>query len=103
MEIKLANSQTIECAIRDILSYIGDNPNREGLAGTPDRIIRMWKEIFRGYDPAQAPKITVFPNGKDGLSFSSVISDSGTYYSMCEHHMMPFFGKYWFAYIPNQK
>ena len=67
------------------------------------RIIRMWKEIFRGYDLAQVPKITVFPNGVDGLSCNSVIADSGGFYSMCEHHMMPFFGKYWFAYIPNPK
>lgn len=103
METKLTDPKDIECAIRNILSYIGENPNREGLVGTPDRILRMWQEIFRGYDPEQKPKITVFPNGKDGLSCGSVVSDSGTYYSMCEHHMMPFFGKYWFAYIPNPK
>ena len=103
METKLTDPKDIECAIRNILSYIGENPNREGLVGTPDRILRMWQEIFRGYDPEQKPKITVFPNGKDGLSCGSVVSDSGTYYSMCEHHMMPFFCKYWFAYIPNPK
>ena len=82
METKPADPKDIECAIRNILSYIGENPNREGLVGTPDRILRMWKEIFRGYDPEQKPKITVFPNGKDGLSCGSVVSDSGTYYSM---------------------
>ena len=103
MEIKSTNTQDIECAIRTILSFIGEDPCREGLKGTPDRIIRMWKEIFRGYDLAQVPKITVFPNGVDGLSCNSVIADSGGFYSMCEHHMMPFFGKYWFAYIPNPK
>ena len=65
METKLADPKDIECAIRNILSYIGENPNREGLVGTPDRILRMWQEIFRGYDPEQKPKITVFPNGKD--------------------------------------
>lgn len=50
METKLTNPKDIECAIRNILSYIGENPNREGLVGTPDRILRMWQEIFRGYD-----------------------------------------------------
>lgn len=55
METKLANPKDIECAIRNILSYIGENPNREGLVGTPDRILRMWQEIFRGYDPEQKP------------------------------------------------
>lgn len=101
METKPTDTKDIECAVRTILSYIGDNPEREGLQGTPDRVIRMWKEIFRGYDPSQAPKITTFTNGTDGISCTGVVADSGTYYSMCEHHMMPFFGKYWFAYIPN--
>lgn len=58
MEVKLTNTQDIECAIRTILSFIGEDPCREGLRGTPDRIIRMWGEIFRGYDLSQVPKIT---------------------------------------------
>ena len=91
MEVKLTNTQDIECAIRTILSFIGEDPCREGLKGTPDRIIRMWREIFRGYDLSQVPKITVFPNGVDGLSCDSVIADSGGFYSMCEHHMMPIY------------
>ena len=103
METKHTDTKDIECAIRTILSHIGENPEREGLHGTPDRVIRMWKEIFRGYDPSQSPKITTFPNGTDGILCTGVVADSGTYYSMCEHHMMPFFGKYWFAYIPNPK
>lgn len=85
---------------RDIffMLYIGENPDREGLVGTPDRIIRMWKEIFRGYDPAQKPKITTFEN-EDKIT--NMVFDSGDYYSMCEHHILPFFGKYYFAYIPS--
>lgn len=92
-----------EQIIRSLLGYIGEDPNRPGLLGTPDRIIRMWREIFRGYDPAQHPKITTFDNGVDGLTYDNMVLDSGNYYSMCEHHMMPFFGKYVFAYIPNPK
>lgn len=92
---------TAEDNIKRILEYIGEDPNRNGLVGTPDRIIRMWKEIFRGYDKAQAPKITTFDNGKDGIVYDSMVVDEGKFHSMCEHHMMPFFGKYWFAYIPN--
>lgn len=49
-------------AIRDLMLYVGENPDREGLVGTPDRIIRMWKEIFRGYNPDEKPKITTFEN-----------------------------------------
>lgn len=89
--------------LRDLLRYIGEDPNRPGLEGTPDRIIRMWREIFRGYDPAQHPKITTFENGMDGLVYDNMITDTGCFYSMCEHHMMPFFGKYVFAYIPHPK
>lgn len=93
----------IEDNIRRIFQYIGEDPDRIGLKGTPDRIVRMWKEIFRGYDPNQKPKITTFPNGEDGLTYDNMIVDEGNYYSECEHHMMPFFGHYWFAYIPNPK
>lgn len=94
---------THESLIRDLLHYIGEDPDRPGLIGTPDRIIRMWREIFRGYDPAQHPKVTTFDNGLDGLTYDNMVVDTGNFYSMCEHHMMPFFGRYVFAYIPNPK
>lgn len=91
----------IEQHVRGILSCIGENPDRAGLIGTPDRIARMYQEIFRGYDPEQKPKITTFDNGIDGISYNDIITDRGSFYSMCEHHMMPFFGTYFFAYIPH--
>ena len=87
-----------EKAIKTLLSYIGENPDREGLKGTPDRIIRMWHEIFRGYDKDKIPRITTFPNEEKE---TDIVFDSGDYYSMCEHHILPFFGKYYFAYIPS--
>lgn len=87
-----------EKIIRDYLSAIGENPDREGLKETPKRIVKMWKEIFRGYDPEQKPKITTFDND---MHTTDIVFDTGDYYSMCEHHMLPFFGKYYFAYIPD--
>ena len=93
----------IEDHIRRMLEYIGENPNREGLIGTPDRIVRMWKEIYRGYDPSQKPKITVFDNGKDGITYDNMVIDEGKFVSNCEHHCVWFWGKYYFAYIPNPK
>uniref|UniRef100_UPI004025F362 GTP cyclohydrolase I n=1 Tax=Prevotellamassilia timonensis TaxID=1852370 RepID=UPI004025F362 len=93
----------IERHITALLSLIGDNPERAGLQGTPDRIARMFTEIFRGYDAEQKPRITTFENGKDGIVYDNMVIDEGDFYSMCEHHMMPFFGRYWFAYIPNPK
>ena len=89
--------------IRELLEYIGDDPDREGLKATPDRILRMFKEMFRGYDPAQKPVITTFPNGQDGIIYDNMVIDNGPFYSVCEHHCRTFFGEYWFAYIPNKK
>lgn len=91
------NTKDAECALRTLIRFMGEDPDREGLKGTPDRIIRMWQEIFRGYDPKQKPKITTFAN-EDGMT--DIVFDAGDYYSMCEHHILPFFGKYYFAYIP---
>lgn len=92
------DKQKQEQLIKELLISIGEDPEREGLKGTPDRIARMYREIFRGYDPEQKPKITTFTN--DARS-EDIVFDKGEYYSMCEHHMMPFFGKYYFAYIPS--
>ena len=97
MENLTPNTEDAERALRTLIRYMGEDPDREGLQGTPDRIIRMWQEIFRGYDPKQKPKITTFAN-EDGMT--DIVFDSGDYYSMCEHHILPFFGKYYFAYIP---
>lgn len=99
METITSNAKDIECAVRMLLSSIGEDPDREGLIGTPDRIARMYKELFRGYDESQKPKITTFENDMES---TDIVFDSGDYYSMCEHHMMPFFGKYYFAYIPRK-
>lgn len=85
-------------AIRILLLYIGEDPHREGLAGTPERITRMYREIFRGYLPTEKPKITTFANEE---RISDIVFDCGDYHSMCEHHILPFFGRYYFAYIPS--
>lgn len=99
MENIYPTAQDAESAIRTLLRYIGEDPTREGLRDTPDRIIRMWGEIFRGYKQEQKPKITTFSND---MRSTDIVFDSGDFYSMCEHHVMPFFGKYFFAYIPKE-
>lgn len=100
MEAITPNAEDIIGALKTLIRAIGEDPDREGLIGTPDRIMRMWKEIFRGYDPKQKPKITTFAN-EEGMS--NIVFDCGDYYSMCEHHILPFFGRYYFAYIPSPK
>lgn len=99
METIITNTEHIESAIRLIIDYIGDNSQREGVKDTPQRIIRMFKEIFKGYDETKKPKITTFEN-EDKIT--NIIFDKGDYYSMCEHHILPFFGQYYFAYIPKE-
>ena len=94
------SDKELQQAIVTILRAIGEDPTREGLVGTPGRICRMYKELFRGYDPAQKPRITTFENDSHS---TEMVFDAGDFYSMCEHHMMPFFGTYWFAYLPNPK
>lgn len=98
MENLITNAEDARRAINALIRYIGENPEREGLQETPDRILRMWKELFRGYDPEQKPKITTFDNDMES---TDIVFDTGMYYSMCEHHILPFFGRYYFAYIPR--
>lgn len=87
----------IQYHIGEIIKKLGENLNREGIRDTPKRIENMYKEIFSGYyeDP---PKITSF----DEETPSGLIIDSGYFFSICEHHMIPFFGYYYFGYIPNK-
>lgn len=87
--------------IKEQLKVIGENIEREGLQETPKRVVKMWKEIFRGYHEENRPNVSVFNNGADGLVYDQMIMDTGDFYSHCEHHMVPFFGQYWFGYIPD--
>lgn len=87
----------IENAVRDILEAIGDDPEREGLKETPRRVADMYMELFSGLteDPKDHLK---FFNEKSG---GTVVVRDIPLYSMCEHHLMPFFGKAHIAYIPS--
>jgi GTP cyclohydrolase I len=95
------SKNTIELALTRILKFIGDDPNREGLIDTPDRIIRSWGEIFAGYnqDPAEIMK-RVFV---DGACNEMVICRDIDFYSVCEHHFQPFYGRAHIGYIPDGK
>jgi GTP cyclohydrolase IA len=86
--------------IAEVIRRLGDDPERIGLRETPGRVVRSWGELYFGYDQSRKPKITTFPNGEDGLEYDEMILDSGTFHSTCEHHLLPFFGRYHFGYIP---
>jgi GTP cyclohydrolase IA len=91
------NKNKIEKIIRQLLVELGENPNREGLIGTPKRIAEMYEEIFSGYKM----------NSELDVSFSeetnAIIARDIQFYSMCEHHMLPFYGRIHIAYVPNGK
>ena len=93
------NKEKIERLWKELLIEIGEDPNREGLKETPKRIAKMYEEIFRGYDKEQLPKVTTFNNGVDGIVYDQMVTDTGSYYSCCEHHQIPFFGTYYFGVI----
>jgi GTP cyclohydrolase IA len=86
-----------------LLDVIGEDTCREGLADTPERMAKMYKQFFIGYNPDLKPCVTTFKNGSDGIFYNSMITDTGNFYSFCEHHFIPFFGQYWFGYIPDKK
>jgi GTP cyclohydrolase I len=90
----------IQDAVRMILEAIGEDPDREGLKDTPLRISKMYEEIFSGIgETAEKYLDRTFTAERDDL----VIEKDITYFSMCEHHLVPFFGKVHIAYIPNGK
>jgi len=88
----------IEQAVRMILEAIGEDPDRDGLRDTPARVARMYAEIFGGgdADPRQALR-TSFKEDHHEI----VLVKDIAFYSMCEHHLLPFFGKAHVGYIPN--
>ena len=103
MEKKMKDkmNSTLESIIAELLSEIGENPNREGLKKTPLRVAKSWKFLSRGY----SQNIDEIVNG---AIFSEAYDEMVTikdidFYSMCEHHLLPFFGKAHVAYIPNGK
>jgi len=84
--------------IRRLIEYIGDDPNREGLRETPQRVIRSYDELFCGYSQDASRVLKVFND--DSCDEMVVVKDIEVY-SMCEHHMLPFFGRCHVAYIPD--
>ncbi|AJS61292.1 GTP cyclohydrolase I FolE [Paenibacillus sp. IHBB 10380] len=94
------NRDAIEYHIQQILNLIGEDTEREGLLETPARVTRMYEEIFAGYevDPREVLGVTFDENHEELVIVKDIV-----YYSQCEHHMAPFFGKVHIGYIPSGK
>jgi len=92
---------TIQNAVRNILYEIGEDPSRQGLLKTPDRVTRMYDELTAGYrvDPVELINGALFDVDYNEM----VLVKDIEFYSLCEHHMLPFFGHAHVAYIPDGK
>ena len=93
----IINKKNIEKLIRQLLIELGEDPDREGLLSTPRRIAEMYNEIFAGYSSESGLEVS-FTEETD-----LIIAKDIQFYSMCEHHMLPFYGKIHIAYIPSRK
>ena len=94
----MIDKDKVKEAVTMLLEAIGEDPKREGLIDTPDRIARMYEEIFGGLDEncheILSKRFTVDNS-------EMVVERDITFYSMCEHHLLPFYGKAHIAYVPN--
>jgi GTP cyclohydrolase IA len=96
--VRIVDHERLEAAVREILLAVGENPDREGLVETPARVARMYAELFAGlhHDPRDLLKKT-FKQKYDEM----VLVKDIRFESICEHHLLPFFGKAHIAYLPN--
>lgn len=86
--------------IVNLLTYFGENPKRDGLVETPERVLRMYSELLSGYN--ENPKTILKTFNSNGYHDLVTVTDID-FYSLCEHHLIPFFGKAHIGYIPNGK
>ena len=91
-----------EEAFKTILSWIGENPNREGLLETPKRVVKAFKEYFKGYHQDASAELSKTFGDVEGYD-DMVVEKNITLESHCEHHMAPIIGVVHIAYIPNKK
>lgn len=96
--VEMVDQDKAREAVRMLLEAIGEDPTREGLVETPDRVARMYADLCAGMDQHASEHLSkTFSVSEDDL----VIERDITFYSLCEHHMLPFYGKAAIGYIPN--
>jgi GTP cyclohydrolase I len=96
-----STTKTVEQLVEELLTRIGEDPKREGLVKTPERVAKMYEFLTKGYreDAEAVLKKAVFTERYSEM----VIVRDIDFYSLCEHHLVPFFGKCHIAYVPNGK
>ena len=102
LDTKKVSDQEAEDAIRTILSWMGEDPKREGLLETPKRVVKAFKEYFQGYSEDAKKVLDKTFGDVEGYS-DMVVQKNISVQSHCEHHMAPIIGKAHVAYIPNER
>jgi GTP cyclohydrolase I len=97
------NNEEVEKALRVVLEYLGENPNREGLKDTPARMRKSWDRIFGGYLLEPENVLTLFEEDDVVPHDQIILLKDIEFYSTCEHHFLPFVGKAHVAYMPTDK
>ena len=88
--------------VRKLLAYIGEDPDREGLLETPTRFLKAWEEYTRGYREKPEEILKSFEDGAQSVDEMVIVRDIPVY-SLCEHHLAPFFGRAYVGYVPDQR
>ena len=96
----MVDKEKVMAAVRMLIEGIGEDPDREGLVGTPERVANMCEEIFGGFGMNPGEHLSTQFSVPDS---ELVIEKDIVFYSTCEHHILPFFGKVHIAYIPDGK
>jgi GTP cyclohydrolase I len=99
---KAISDQKVEDAFRTIIKWIGEDPNRDGLAETPDRMVRAYREYFAGYDEDPEEVLRKTFTEVDGYD-EMIVLRGVTFESHCEHHIAPIIGRVWIGYIPDKR
>lgn len=100
LEARRPSREQAEEAVRTLISYIGDDPTREGLKDTPKRVINAYSELYAGYNQEPGAVLERVFEDVGGYEDVVLVQDM-PFYSHCEHHMVPFFGKVHAAYYPS--
>jgi GTP cyclohydrolase I len=101
-EIVRPSREDAEAAVRTLIAWAGDNPDREGLLDTPHRVVKAYEEFYAGY--GERPGDALDRTFEDVGSYDDIVLVRDiTFYSHCEHHMVPFIGRAHVAYFPTEK
>src|SRR5919201_4803197 len=97
--IDIPNEAAAQNAVVTLLRFIGEDPSRAGLADTPSRVVRAWREMTAGYDEDPAEILSrTFEESSDEL----IVLRGVSFYSTCEHHLLPFYGEACVGYLPGK-